>query len=119
MTSSRNLQPFARLYEQRGRKLPPVAVLLLVIIIASLSAQLIWALVPTLTNSRWQAPTLPAPQQTQHRQTDVQAIISQNLFGAYQASLSGDGSAAPETHLSLSLFGLLSSPDSPHPRPLN
>src|SRR3546814_622009 len=118
MTSSLNLQPFARLYEQRGRKLPPVAVLLLVIIIASLSAQLIWALVPTPTNSRWQAPTLPAPQQTQHRQTDVQAIISQNLFGAYQASLSGDGAEAPETRLSLSLIGILSATESSESRAL-
>lgn len=118
MTSSLNLQPFARLYEQHGRKLPPVAVLLLVIMIASLSAHLIWALVPTPANSRWQAPTLPAPQQTQHQQTDIQAIVSQNLFGAYQANLSGDGAEAPETRLSLSLIGILAATESSESRAL-
>lgn len=109
MNSSPNLQPFARLYEQHGRKLPPVVALLLVIVIASLSARLIWALVPTPEQARWQAPTLPAPQVAAHQKTDIQAIISQNLFGAYQATPGAQNAAeAPETRLSLTLIGILS-----------
>lgn len=109
MTSSLNLQPFARLYEQHGRKLPPVAVLLLVIVIASLSARLVWLLVPVPASARWQAPAQPAHQASAHRQTDVQAIISQNLFGDYQATPNAQNAAdAPDTRLSLTLIGILS-----------
>ncbi|NGY06801.1 type II secretion system protein GspC [Solimonas terrae] len=109
MTSSLSLQPFARLYEQHGRKLPPVAVLLLVIVIAWLSARLVWALIPTPAAARWQAPTLPAQQATSHRQTDVQGIVDHNLFGVYQAVPDAQSAAeAPETRLSLTLIGILS-----------
>lgn len=109
MTSSLSLQPFARLYEQHGRKLPPAAVLLLIVVIAWLAARLVWALVPTPAGARWQAPTLPAQQLATRRQTDVQAIVDRKLFGTYLATADARNAAdAPETRLSLTLIGILS-----------
>lgn len=109
MNSSLSLQPFARLYEQHGRKLPPLAVLLLIIVIAWLAARLVWALVPTPDNARWQAPMLPTQQIASHRQTDVQGIVDRNLFGTYQVTADAQSAAdAPETRLSLTLIGILS-----------
>lgn len=119
MNSSLNLQPFARLYEQHGRKLPPVAVLLLTIIIAWLAAGLVWELIPTPQDARWQAPTLPAQPSTSHRQTDIQSIVDNNLFGVYQATLDPNSAAdAPETRLSLTLIGILSATEEHESRAL-
>ncbi|HET8882014.1 MAG TPA: type II secretion system protein GspC [Solimonas sp.] len=117
MTANPSLQPLVRLYEKHGRALPPVVVLLLVVLIASQMARLIWALVPTPADGRWQPPAIPATPQKQQK-ADIQAIVGQNLFGAYQATLGEGGADAPETRLSLSLIGILSATDSGESRAL-
>lgn len=110
MTSSLTLQPLGRLYEQHGRKLPPVVALLLVVALAYFAARLVWALAPTPAAARWQPPPASAAQPAAaQRQTDVQAIVDQHLFGSYQPNPAGQNAAeAPETRLSLSLIGILS-----------
>ncbi|NKF22488.1 type II secretion system protein GspC [Solimonas marina] len=108
MSPSFSLQPFARLYEQHGRKLPPVVMLLLVIVIAWLGARLVWALVPTPQAARWQPPQLPAGPNGAARQADLQGIVNEHLFGAYQPQATDQNAAeAPETRLSLTLMGIL------------
>jgi general secretion pathway protein C len=118
MTNALSLQPFTRLYEKHGRKLPPVVVLLLVIAIASLTARLIWALIPTPASARWLPPTIPAAQQKQQKAANIETIADQNLFGTYQQTLNGDGAEAPETRLSLSLIGILAATENNESRAL-
>lgn len=102
-------QRVLHLYERHGRRLPPIAQLLLVILVAVLAARWVWALVPVPEAARWQpAASTPAPAQAPARSTDVNAIIAAQLFGQYQA-VAGPGALheAPETRLSLTLLGIL------------
>ncbi|WP_028007838.1 type II secretion system protein GspC [Solimonas flava] len=109
MTFSPSLQSLGRLYEQHGRKLPPLAVLLLVVAVAYLAAQLVWALMPVPEAARWQAPPLPPPATSARAETNVQALADAHLFGAYQPAPSAQNAAeAPDTRLSLTLLGILS-----------
>lgn len=109
MTFSPSLQSLGRLYEQHGRKLPPLAVLLLVVAVAYLAAQLVWALMPVPEAARWQAPSLPPPATSARAETNVQALADAHLFGAYQPAPSAQNAAeAPDTRLSLTLLGILS-----------
>ncbi len=112
MNSSLSLQPLARLYEQHGRRLPPIVVLMLVVLVAWLAARLLWALAPVPAAARWQVPAA-APLVETGRRADLPALVDQHLFGSYQRSPDGQNLAeAPETRLSLSLLGILaSSPD--------
>jgi general secretion pathway protein C len=119
MKSSLSLQPFARLYEQHGRKLPPVAELLLVVVIAWLCARLIWALMPTPAAAQWRAVALPSQPVSAQRRTDLQSIVDKHLFGVYQPTPTGQNAAeAPETRLSLTLIGVLAATEAGESRAL-
>jgi general secretion pathway protein C len=62
MSESLSLQRLALWYERHGRLLPPAANALLVIALAWLLSQLLWALVPTPEAARWEkTPADPVP----------------------------------------------------------
>lgn len=109
MVSTLFPQRVLHLYERHGRRLPPAAQFVLVILVGVLAARWVWALVPVPEAARWQpAASLPAPTAAPARSTDVNTIIAAQLFGQYQA-IAGVGNLqdAPETRLSLTLLGIL------------
>lgn len=111
MVSTLFPQRVLHLYERHGRRLPPLAQLLLALLIGVLAARWIWALVPVPEAARWQPvavmPVNPAPQS--RKGPDVEAIVAAQLFGQYQAQPVGADAleTAPDTRLSLTLMGIL------------
>ncbi|MFT4045403.1 MAG: type II secretion system protein GspC [Solimonas sp.] len=104
MNPSVSLQTLGRLYERHGRRLPPAVTLLLIAIIAYLTAQLVWALMPVPESARWQAPAL-APASNARHEPSIATLADAHLFGAYRPG--GAPADAPDTRLSLTLLGIL------------
>lgn len=99
-----------RWYERHGARLPGAVSVILVILIAWMLSQLIWALIPVPETARWQpAPVVKsAAASTASRGNPVEGLISAQLFGSYQAvpTTAALGSA-PDTNLNLLLIGIL------------
>lgn len=118
--SARNLVSLPRsapaLYARYGRHLPALVSLVLVVVVARLLAELVWALVPTPAEAVWH-PAPPAPVAVAGANAvDLNAISSAALFGRYvppAAPVANDLANAPETQLNLTLLGILA--DSRHP----
>jgi general secretion pathway protein C len=101
----RNLAP---LYERHARWLPAAVNLLLVVIIARLLAQLLWALIPTPAAAVWQPAPMAAKAPNPANQLDVNRIAAAHLFGQFQAPLVADVTKiTTETQLPLTLLGIL------------
>ena len=106
-----------RLYARYGARLPALASLVLVIVLARFAARLVWALVPLPQSAAWHpAPAVPT-QQAGNRQVDLNVITGAALFGVWQppavVALTQDLSNAPDTNLSLTLLGILANGGDP------
>ncbi|MES0874402.1 type II secretion system protein GspC [Sinimarinibacterium thermocellulolyticum] len=115
MTESLSLQRVARLYERHGRGLPPLANLVLAVVVAWLLAKLVWALMPVPEAGRWQ-PVPPPPaaaRATGPAAPAIDKLLAAKLFGEYQAEAVAEGNIedAPDTRLSLNLLGILAGED--------
>ncbi len=111
MTAALPLHKLTQAYERHGRRLPPLANLLLLALIAATLARLVWALLPVPEAARWQpapvAPARPTPQ-AGGGPADVERLVGANLFGSYEAVPGAtDISNAPDTRLNLTLMGIL------------
>lgn len=102
-------------------RLPPLASTVLVLVLAWLAAQLVWALVPTPAAARWAPPPpLPKTHATQVRPgtpPGSDAAVA-GLFGHYAPTTQRSASVqalatAPETHLNLKLLGILADREFP------
>lgn len=110
MVSSPFPQRLLHLYERHGRQLPPMAQLLLVVLLGVLAARWFWALMPVPEAARWQpiAATPAAVAAPARTGADVGTIVAAQLFGRYEAQATpGAMEAAPDTRLSLTLIGIL------------
>ena len=99
-----------RLYARYGAKLPALASVVLVVLLAQLIARLVWLLVPLPQAAEWRPAPAVAAQPTGKQQVDLDAISQAALFGAWQApavSTAQDLADAPDTNLSLTLLGIL------------
>ncbi|HKY90327.1 MAG TPA: type II secretion system protein GspC [Nevskiaceae bacterium] len=112
-TASLQLPPaLLRSYERYGRHLPRVAEVVLVVLVAQAAAALMWKLIPVPATAAWTPPT-PMVDPTQgggNRGPNVDAIMSAHLFGQYvpPSDPALDAmSEAPDTHLNLTLMGIL------------
>lgn len=106
----------AQLYARYGQRLPAAASLLLVIVIARLLAELVWALVPVPADARWRPIPPPPVTLTGSNAVDLAAISNASLFGLYQAPTGpavADLASAPDTQLSLTLLGILANRRNP------
>lgn len=99
--------------ESANRFTPPVVNLLLTILIAIALARLVWLVIPAPSTARTQPPSSKhTPGQTsQFNGPDITVIQKSHLFGvATEKSGSNDSDVpvnAPETHLDLTLDGIL------------
>ncbi len=94
-----------------GRRLPQLASLVLVVVIAKLAAELVWALIPVPAGAGWQPPPASAPQIAARGGVDLATISNARLFGQFTAPVApalADLAAAPDTQLNLTLLGILS-----------
>jgi general secretion pathway protein C len=111
MTQTQTVQQLAALYERHVGRIAAAANVVLVVVVALLAAQLVWAMIPVPESARW-APT-PVQAQPQARakapNADLTALIDRNLFGAYQPPEQTLAKAedAPDTRLSLTLMGVV------------
>lgn len=98
-----------RWYERHGSRLPGAISVLLVVLIAWMLSQLVWALVPTPDAARWQpAPVQSTRTATTARGPSLETLMAANLFGSYQAVPSSEAlGSAPDTNLNLLLIGIL------------
>jgi general secretion pathway protein C len=106
-TLPKTLAPY---YQRYARWLPSAVDVILIVVIARLAAQLIWALVPTPASAVWRpAPVQVAPANPANA-LDLQRLTAAHLFGQYQAP-SNPGldklAHAPDTQLALTLLGIL------------
>ncbi|PPE72902.1 type II secretion system protein GspC [Solimonas fluminis] len=111
MTAALPLHKLTAAYERYGRRLPPLANLLLLALIAATLARLAWTLLPVPEEGRWRpAPTAPVQPAAQAAPGpfNVERLVGASLFGSYQAVPgSADLNNAPETRLNLTLLGIL------------
>jgi len=114
MATSLPLQRLSQLYQRYGRGLPPLAQLALTVLIATLLAQLLWALIPEPEGAHWQPTPAQSTTATAPRAgPDLAGISAAALFGVYRpdATAIGNAEEAPDTRLSLTLIGILSGSD--------
>ncbi len=93
-----------------GRWLPPALNLLLLLLLAYLLAGLVWALIPTPSGARWQAPPVDISTPASDNAFNAKAIADAALFGHYKPPANPSVTAlatAPETQLNLQLLGIL------------
>jgi general secretion pathway protein C len=97
------------LYQRHGQRLPPLAVLLLGLLIAWQLASLVWLAVPTPEAARWKpAPAYVDP--TPPKPVSNEGLASSHLFGEYRAGAVADAASlanAPDTQLNFTLLGIL------------
>ena len=94
-----------------GRRLPDLANLLLVVVIAKIAASLVWILVPVPESAQWQPATATSPRVAAKAGVDLGRVAGAHLFGQYTAPADpalSDLAAAPDTQLNLTLLGILS-----------
>lgn len=96
------------LYRLHGAKLPPIATLLLLCVLAWQLATLLWTLVPLPQSAAWS----PAPGMVesgpQRQALNADALAAAHLFGQLQTSASTASLAnAPDTQLNFTLLGIL------------
>ena len=111
MTAALPLHKLTAAYERYGRRLPPVANLLLLALVAGTLARLAWTLLPVPEEGRWRpppaAPAQPGPQAAAGP-FNVERLVGASLFGSYQAVPGAtDLNNAPDTRLNLTLLGIL------------
>jgi len=97
----------AALYDRYGRWLPAALELLLVVLIARLLAELVWALAPAPAAAAWKPAPVTAPERA--AAIDLNRILAAQLFGTYQPPANPAAAAletAPETQLNLTLLGI-------------
>ncbi len=111
MTVALPLHKLTAAYERHGRRLPPVANLVLLALIAATLARLAWTLLPVPEEGRWRPAPAAAAQpgaQASAGPFNVERLIGASLFGSYQAVPgSTDLNNAPDTRLDLTLLGIL------------
>lgn len=119
LVNSRGMVRLRNLVAPYARLLPPLTSAVLVLVLAWLLAQLVWAVAPAPTAARWM-PVPPAPN-APVRQVPANAAAMHgvgDLFGHY-ASTAADNTnvralaTAPETQLNLKLLGILANRQSP------
>ncbi len=94
-----------------GRRAPELANLVLVVLIAKMTASLVWTLVPTPESAQWQPAPATSPRVAARAGVDLGRIANAHLFGQYTAPAEpalADLAAAPDTQLNLTLLGILS-----------
>lgn len=98
------------LYQRHGARLPPIAQLLLAMLIAWQLASLLWLWVPVPETARWKpapaAPDLSPPRPA----ASSDSLAGAHLFGEYRASAASDAASianAPDTQLNFTLLGIL------------
>lgn len=94
-----------------GRRLPELASLLLVLVIAKMAASLVWALVPVPESAQWRPASATAPRVAAKAGVDLGKVANAHLFGQYTAPTEpvlADLASAPDTNLNLTLLGILS-----------
>ncbi|MDM4770156.1 type II secretion system protein GspC [Solimonas sp. SE-A11] len=111
MTVALPLHKLTAAYERYGRRLPPLANLVLLVLIAATLARLAWTLLPVPEEGRWRpapaAPAQPGPQASAGP-FNVERLIGASLFGSFQSAPgSTDLNNAPDTRLDLTLLGIL------------
>lgn len=98
------------LYQRHGARVPPIATLLLAMLIAWQLASLVWLWVPLPESARWKpAPAAPPPAAARPAATP-DALASAHIFGEYRAGAVGDAASmanAPDTQLNFTLLGIL------------
>lgn len=96
------------LYRRHGGLLPPLATLLLAVVLASQLASLFWVLVPLPERARWTPAPGFADPTTVATVRGVDALTNAHLFGQYQAVTATSALAnAPDTQLNFTLIGIL------------
>lgn len=96
------------LYRLHGAKLPPIATLALLCVLAWQLATLLWTLIPLPQSAAW----APAPglvdSGPQRQPLNADALAAAHLFGQLQTSASTASLAnAPDTQLNFTLLGIL------------
>ncbi|MDP3293282.1 MAG: type II secretion system protein GspC [Nevskia sp.] len=94
-----------------GRRLPELASLLLVLVIAKMAASLVWALVPVPESAQWRPASATAPRVAAKAGVDLGKVANAHLFGQYTVPTEpvlADLASAPDTNLNLTLLGILS-----------
>ena len=98
------------LYQRHGARLPPIATLLLAMLIAWQLASLVWLWVPLPESARWKPAPAAPPAAAVKPATTPDALASAHLFGEYRAGAAGDAASlanAPDTQLNFTLLGIL------------
>lgn len=98
------------LYQRHGARLPPLATLLLALLIAWQLASLAWLWVPLPESARWQPAPAPLEQAPPRPAAGNDGLAAAHLFGEYRASAAGDAASlanAPDTQLNFTLLGIL------------
>jgi len=111
MVAALPLHRLVQAYERHARRLPPLANLALVAVIAVTLARLIWTVLPTPEAARWRPAPAAAPLPATAaggNAVNLDSVIGANLFGVYQAEGAVDLANAPDTRLNLVLLGILS-----------
>ena len=111
LTLPSQLSTLAGKYNERhGRRLVAGVNALLVLAIGCAVARLLWLLLPVPAAGQWRPPPPPvASVAATSSGSNLEAIVASHLFGMYQAPTTTESlSAAPETHLNLTLLGILS-----------
>ncbi|MDP3857566.1 MAG: type II secretion system protein GspC [Stagnimonas sp.] len=98
------------LYLRHGARLPPIASLLLAMLIAWQLASLFWLWLPTPASTRWAPAPAPAELAPAKPAAGSDALASAHLFGEYRAGAASDAASlanAPDTQLNFTLLGIL------------
>ncbi|MBV8062172.1 MAG: type II secretion system protein GspC [Nevskia sp.] len=95
------------LYERHARWLPGAVDVVLVVLIARLLAQLVWALVPAPAAAAWHPAPVVAAAPNPADRIDLNRIVGAHLFGQYAPVVKQDITKAPDTTLNLTLLGIL------------
>lgn len=97
----------AETYARYGRWLPDIATALLVLLIGTLLAQLLWALIPTPATAAWRPAPAPTANTRRSEPPDLNQIVNAELFGKYtETPTAAAAENAPDTQLALTLLGI-------------
>jgi Type II secretory pathway, component PulC len=120
--AARARQRLDALYTQYGQWPPKLVAFALLLALAWLGGSVVWSLVPAPRAAAWSPPAAAAaPSSQPDSENLVAGIVNAHLFGQYQAPPPAapkpvnvaDLANAPETHLDLTLLGILANRDAP------